>query len=728
MAGVTSTLQLEDRMTPVLRSVVKALESTLKAMANVDKVSNSAFNNASKSVQQASAQISNLNAKMPETVNNINKMGSSFNGVTNNVRNLTKEIGMLIGVYSGIQAIANIGKSADTYIGNMARLDLMNDGLQTTLNLQKQIYESSQRSASNYKETTAAVAKLGVTAGHAFNSSKEIVAFTELLNKQFQIGGASASEKAGAMYQLTQAMASGRLQGDEFRSILENAPMLMKAIRDYTGMTFAQLKEASTKGLITADLIKRSLFSIADETNKKFAEMPLKFGDLWTQILNKIDYGLQPLYIKLRGIYNNPEFQIFLTNMVNGFLNLISVTMDAFNVIAHLAAWTYDNWNIITPLIWGLVIALGAYAFAAKAVAVANGIKTFSEATARAATMLSTGATLAQTAAQYGLNAALYAFPGTWIVLAIIAIIAIIYVVIAAMNNWLGTTISVTAVIAAAVMGLVAILWNAFVALIEGCVQLVEFIANTVLSIWETVLNSLNGGFNSFGAFVTNLFNQLAIVVLDFFKIFSAVADAVLGTDWTNTLGKFQNALRTDSRYTKSNKFVPVSRVNLLKNVQNSGFGRMKYGESMRNGYNWGKKGFEKIKDTFRIGDKRYNLAEGMNSDLIKRAMETNGLPAAADAAKKTAKNTGKTAKNTKKTAKNTKKTADKLDKDLELSDKDVELLKESARVQFVNRFSHLAPQVTASFGDIHENADANGIIQMIEQSIQAALDAAITT
>ena len=108
--------------------------------------------------------------------------------------------------------------------------------------------------------------------------------------------------------------------------------------------------------------------------------------------------------------------------------------------------------------------------------------------------------------------------------------------------------------------------------------------------------------------------------------------------------------------------------------------------------------------------------------------METSGLPAAADAAKKTAKNTGKTAKNTKKTAKNTKKTADKLDKDLELSDKDVELLKESARVQFVNRFSHLAPQVTASFGDIHENADANGIIQMIEQSIQAALDAAITT
>lgn len=712
MPSVTSTLQLEDRMTSVLRSIVKALNTTLTAMASVDKVSSPAFRAASEAVRQCNNEVNKLNSAVQSTTPSVRNMNNSFGGMSNNVRNLTKEIGMLIGVYSGLQAIANVGKSGDTYIGNTARLDLMNDGLQTTLDLQRQIYESSQRSASGYKETTAAVAKLGVTAGHAFNSSKEIVAFTELLNKQFQIGGASATEKAGAMYQLTQAMASGRLQGDEFRSILENAPMLMKAIRNYTGMTFAQLKEASTKGLITADVIKKSLFSIANETNKKFAEMPLKFGDLWTQILNKIDYGLQPLYVKLRGIYNNLEFQVFLTNMVNGFLTLISVTMDAFNIIAHLASWTYDNWNVITPIIWGTVIALTAYKLAALGVAIANGIAAFSESAKGAAMALATGATLAQTAAQWGLNAALYAFPGTWIVLAIIAIITAVYAVNAALNKWLGTTKSVTGAIIATITGAAAIIWNVFSGHIKAIINFLNFFVELIISmvdfLFVAIDNISRNGWKGVVDTAKNFLGQLINLVLSAVKIITSAFDQVFNTDSTKWVSSIQDKVLQWGRSKKSYGF--GQRAGTVDKLTDK-IGRLSFGKSVDFGYNLGKGIDTKVKDNFRIGDKKYNFADGMDPELIKKAM--NGNSVATEAAKQTAKNT--------------KKTADKLDKGIELTSEDIELLKESSRVQFVNRFNNLAPQVNATFGDVHKGADVNAILNYLEEALITAADAALS-
>jgi tape measure domain-containing protein len=175
----------------------------------------------------------------------------------------------------------------------------MNDGLQSTEQLKDKICLAAERSRGEYQTTADTVAKLGVPAKSAFNNTSEMVDFAEQLNKQFVIGGASVQEQTNATYQLTQAMAAGRLQGDEFRSIMENAPMLAQAIASYMGKTTGELREMSSQGVITSDVIKNALFSAADETNAKFEQMPKTIGQVWTSVKNQALKAFQPILLKI---------------------------------------------------------------------------------------------------------------------------------------------------------------------------------------------------------------------------------------------------------------------------------------------------------------------------------------------------------------------------------------------------------------------------------------------
>lgn len=174
--------------------------------------------------------------------------------------------------------------------------------------LNKKIYASAMRARAFYTDTAATISKLGLLAGDAFNSNDEMIAFTELMNKNFTIGGASTQEQSSAMYQLTQAMASGRLQGDEYRSIIENAPLLAKAIEDYMrnvqGAEGA-MKDWSSEGLLTADVIKAALFSTADEVEERFAKMPMTWGQVWTMASNIAIRALNPLLSAINWVANN---------------------------------------------------------------------------------------------------------------------------------------------------------------------------------------------------------------------------------------------------------------------------------------------------------------------------------------------------------------------------------------------------------------------------------------
>ncbi len=238
--------------------------------------------------------------------------GQDLQGAMNKLGKGLQIAAAATGIGVAATAVKDLAVGAANLSDQMAqirsRINLINDGSQTTVEIMDKIYAASQRSRGGYLEMADSVSKLNMLAKDAFSSNDEAIFFVEQLNKQFKISGASVEEATSAMYQLTQAMASGKLQGDEFRSIMENAPMLAQSIAQEMGMSVGQLKELSSQGLITADIIKNALFTSAEETNQKFAEIPMTFADIGQSIQNQFVQAFAPVLEQLASITSSGEF------------------------------------------------------------------------------------------------------------------------------------------------------------------------------------------------------------------------------------------------------------------------------------------------------------------------------------------------------------------------------------------------------------------------------------
>lgn len=281
------------------------------------------------------------------------------NKTANATDQLTKKLGVLIGQYLTLRSIHGILNLADELAQTTARLDMMNDGLQTTAQLNNMIFESAQRSRGAYADTADLVAKLGNLAGSAFSSSREIVAFAEQLNKQLALSGASAAGAQAAILQLTQALSSGVLRGEELNSVLEQAPTVAQTIAKYLGVTTGQMRELASQGALTADVVKNALFSAADETNAKFAQMPMTFSQIWTQFQNQAIKAFQPVLAKMTELANSPQFQQFVSMMLQGITMIANAALEAFGWIANIANAIASNWSTVGPIFYGVAAAIG---------------------------------------------------------------------------------------------------------------------------------------------------------------------------------------------------------------------------------------------------------------------------------------------------------------------------------------------------------------------------------
>lgn len=331
MSTVRSAIQITDGMSPALRSMNRSLNIVISSFEQLQRDSSSAVDTASiraarEELNRAETEFNHIDA----AIDRARQSQEQFNGQVERSRGIMSAVARVAGTIGAAIGVKKVIELSDTLSSTRSRLDLMNDGLQTTAQLQEMIYQSAQRSRTSYIDTAGAVAKLGILAKDAFSSNTEMVMFAELMNKQFKIGGASIQEQTSAMYQLTQAMAAGKLQGDEFRSIMENAPMLAQSIAEHMGMTVGKLKEMSSEGLITADVIKNAMFSTADETNAKFAALPMTFGQVWTEIKNGAVSAMEPMLMTL----------------------------------AQGATFIHDNWSSISPVILGAATAMGIFATA----------------------------------------------------------------------------------------------------------------------------------------------------------------------------------------------------------------------------------------------------------------------------------------------------------------------------------------------------------------------------
>lgn len=341
----------------------------------------------------------------------------------------------LIGTVATLATAKKAMDLTDTYTNTAARLKMINDGSQTQLELQNKIFAAADRARGSYTDMASAVAKMNLLAGDSFKSNDEAIGFTELLQKSLKVSGASQGEQDSAFLQLSQAMAAGKLQGDEFRSVMENAPMVAQAIATYTGKTKGELKAMSAEGTITADIIKGAMFAAADDINDKFATMPMTFADVWTKIKNAGSQAFGPVFEKLNQMLNSDSGQ----QMINNIVGMIYAAADACDGLLDAASAVYnffnDNWSSIGPIVAGVAAAFLIYA----------------------------GYQAIATAAQWAMNAALFACPVFWIAAGIGLIIAILYAAVAAVNNFAGTSISATGLIGGAFGVLIAFLYNTFV-------------------------------------------------------------------------------------------------------------------------------------------------------------------------------------------------------------------------------------------------------------------------
>lgn len=302
-----------------------ATEKMLKASKAADKV-NDSVTKAGNGSEAASPKMTKFNNSLSDTERKANKANGSLK--------------TLIGTVVSLAAVKKGMDLVDDYTNAAARLRMVNDDNQTPAELQDKVFDAANLSRGSYTDMAGAVAKMNLLAGDSFTSNDEAIGFTELLQKSLKVSGAGTSEQQSAFLQLTQAMAAGKLQGDEFRSVMENAPMVADAIAKYMGKSKGELKELSSDGLITADIIKNAMFTAADDINDKFAEMPMTFADVGQLMANNALEAFGPTMEKLNTLLNS-----------SGAQTLLAALNEGIAAIAEGANWLIDAFIRGDPIV-----------------------------------------------------------------------------------------------------------------------------------------------------------------------------------------------------------------------------------------------------------------------------------------------------------------------------------------------------------------------------------------
>lgn len=481
MATIRSQMVLNDGISGVLRKINTALNTTLNAFEQVQRASGRAVDTAQ--IQAARAALVEANREVDDMAEGYRRAAQQEEVLNKGLRNGTSAADGLLGKVKGIVATLAAGAGAKALLGlsdkltsTTARLSFLVDDGGSVDELEQKIMASAQRSRAAYLDTASAIASMGANAGRAFESNDELIAFMEQVNKQFVIGGATAEGQSAAMLQLTQAMAAGALRGEELNSILENAPGIARAIESYMGVAEGSIKSYAEEGLITADVVKNALLSVADETNAKFESMPMTWAQICTKMQNTALAAFEPVLTRLNQVANSAQFNTVIDGAINGLAMLASVATGVLDLLINGASFVVDNWSWISPIVYGLVAAFIAYNAVALITNGINAAMALAEGVKAAALMMSTGATFAQTAAQYGLNAALAACPITWIVVAVIALVAAIYAACSAIAKFTGIANSGFGVIAGGIN-----------VVIQFFVNLSLTVANIALGIWNAL-------------------------------------------------------------------------------------------------------------------------------------------------------------------------------------------------------------------------------------------------
>ena len=576
MAGISTAINIADRMSGPIFSIINAMDLMIDTMSSVDTATSQGFD--SSKIDATRRALDLANAEMQEIHDSINqndqaqqKFNNTIRQGTNAVDSMADKITGMVSAYVGVQSIGKLVDLSDEFTQTTARLNMINDGLQTTAELQDKVFASSERSRASYMQTADVVAKLALRAGDVWNSNEETIAFAETLNKAFVVAGASQEEMNSASLQLTQALGSGVLRGEELNAVFEAAPNIIQTIADYLGVSIGDIRELASEGKLTAEVVKNAMLSSAEEIDAQFQSMPMTWEQVWTGVMNQLLYASQPI------------------------LQLISLMA--------------QNWSTLEPIVLGVAAAVGLYAIALGVYNATQAVSNTLSAVAAARSVIKAGKTLAEaaatttaTGAQLGFNAALLACPLTWIVIAIIAVIAAVYALTAAFNKATGASVSATGLIMGAFAVLGAFLINTFVVPVQNkFAMFANFIGNL---------------FNDPVAAVKVLFYDMAQTVIGYILNMAQAIETIINkipgvqVDITSDLDNFYNQIADASQKVKDES-------GWVEYVQKMDF--IDYSDAANAGYQFGQGIEDKVGNFF--GN---NLAAGSGSGIDTGAFGTD--------------------------------------------------------------------------------------------------------
>jgi len=545
MATVSQTITLQDRVTPVLNTIIRAMRSTLIVMRDLDSTSSSDFMHArnwervTREIDEATEALHTFQTQQDVLNKQAKQTDSVFKSWKFNIIAVNSAITLVRRTMDLFRAPLRI---ADTMTQMNSRLALINDGLQSQDELSQKIYESAQRSRAAYSETVESVARLNLLAKNALPTNADAIKFAEIMNKSFAISGANVQEMNGAMRQMVQALSSGRLQGDEFVSVSENAPLISQAIQEYLGVGYKELRQLSRDAKLTSDVIVGAVFAAGERINQMFSRMPMTFEQTLQHIYNAATRYIGNLVKMFSNLLNSDGFILWRERVVKAIASAFAVAEDFFKWLGRVASsqgmkqivssittafraigaviggvariagaaieGILTNWRLFGPVIMGAVAALMTFKAAVAAVSTVLGVKlaltkglvavqyAYAVATGKAA-----AAVLSAKAGMLGLNTALLSSPITWYIAGIMGIVGAITLVSNAFAGAGHTAETAFGAITNALRNLGFIL---------------KIIASKVVATFGVVFNTI----------VTSVYNAVVVVVNSVKSILKSVASA----------------------------------------------------------------------------------------------------------------------------------------------------------------------------------------------------------
>lgn len=681
MGVIESTIRLKNQMTPILNSVTSAMNMVISSAYDVKEGTKNMFDTTSLdkakqsladaeiAIRQMEKQQSNFNDELKESNNHASKLGGLIKSA--------------VTAYVGFKSVKAFVGLSDEMTSIKARLDSINDGHQSTLKLQDMVFDSAQRSRGEYKMTMDIVSRLGAQAKNTFKTNQETIAFAENLNKLFTISGTSAQGMESVMYNLTQAMASGVLRGQDLNAVISNTPQLLDIVAKYMGTNIGQIRKLAEEGQLSADVIKNALLGASTEINEKLKEMPHTFGQIANNVKNRFIKELEPAMQRFNDLLNSKRFNVFVNHAIQvaiSLANVIGFIVDAVILLSNVIA---DNWDYIAPLVWGIVSAVVAWQVA----------------------------TAILTLKQQILNTTLLSNPIFFIIAGIVALLPFLY-------KWIQE------------MGGVAVAWlwlkNTAQTVIDFIVLHTKNGVHNTLTSWENfkigVRNVTIAVQNFFGTMVSNVLSGIQNMVngaIDLINKFIGLVNNVPGVD-INPLGNVTFGDKSIANH-NANVIKRQQELDKFKNdIEKERAKRTAEINGLATDYAMNRMArkieVEQAKASALKEKERAEKTKQQALDLnFGEIPDFSSLPSIADSAKKAAKSSAGTKKNT-----------DKLKDGIEVKSDDIKYLKDLAEMRAIQNFSFEKIEVTAnnSFGDVHETADLDGWMDNLTDNLANAVNA----